>query len=251
MKIFLKNIKHYFLTVDTNGDRKKHMIDEFKDYDLTEVNPILGIGKYKSGVTGFSKMIDLALRNQDRTKPFAPFIMYEDDCSKYREYPEYIEIPDNADICYIGLSKCSMNENSWHFGLYYKHITDCSGRGVSVGERPTADTSIDEVVQIYNMLAMHGIMVCSASGALAIQKAILEGYYKNTDWDICVAQIQSYYNVYALKKPLIYQDSKYGGQEPQTKFSIESNNDSPLPKTYINTTNVSIITCYNKDTYIP
>ena len=225
MKIYLKAIKHYFLTVDTNGSRKKHMMEEFKEYDLTEVNPVLGIGKEKSGATGFSKMIDLGLRNQDRTKPFTPFVMYEDDCSKYREYPDYIEIPDDADICYIGLSKSSMNETKWHIASYYTHIDDA-------------------VVRIYNMLATHGIIVCSASGALAIQKAVLEGYQKNIIWDIFVAQIQPYYKVYALKQPLVFQDKKYGGNEYYTRTAIESCEDSPLPKKYINTTNDSIITCY-------
>ena len=226
MKIYLKSLKHYFLTVDTNGSRKKHMIEEFKDYDLTEVSPIKGIGKSKSGATGFSKMLDIALREQERTKPFAPFIMYEDDCSKYREYPEYIDIPDDADVCYIGLSICSMNETSWHHGMYYRHIDS-------------------DVVQIYNMLALHGIMICSASGALAIQKAVLEGYYKNMPWDIFTAQIQSYYKFYALKEPLVFQDIAYGGAQSATKIKINSHgNDVPLPDKFINTTNDSIImTC--------
>jgi hypothetical protein len=224
MKIFLKNIKHYFLTVDTNGRRKHHMLDEFKDYDLTEVNPVLGVIKEQSGATGFSRMIDLALREQDRTKPFSPFVMYEDDCSKYRDYPDYIEVPDNADICYIGLSKCSMNNKEWHHASYCTHIDD-------------------DVVRVYNMLAMHGIIICSASGALAIQKAVFEGYGRKIIWDIFVAQIQPYYNVYALKKPLVFQDEKYGGQEKETKFSITSTRDNPLPDTFKNTTNVSIITC--------
>lgn len=224
MKIFLKNIKHYFLTVDTNGSRKHHMINEFKDYDLTEVNPVLGVIREQSGATGFSRMIDLALREQDRTKSFSPFVMYEDDCSKYRDYPDYIEIPDNADICYIGLSECSMNNKEWHNASYYTHIDN-------------------DVVRIYNMLAMHGIIVCSASGALAIQKAVLEGYERKITWDVFVAQIQPYYNVYALKQPLVFQDEKYGGHEKQTRFSITSMRDNPLPDIFKNTTNVSIITC--------
>ena len=224
MKIYLKDIKHYFLTVDTNSIRKHHMREEFKEYDLTEVNPILNICKNKSGATGFSKMLDIGLRNQNRALPFQPFVMYEDDCSKYREFPEYIEVPDNADLLYIGLSRCSMNNISDHSANYYTHITP-------------------EIIRIYNMLAMHGIIVCSASGALAIQKAVLEGYTKNIIWDIFVAYIQPYYNVYALKNPLVFQDGKYGGSEPWTKFSITSQNDCILPNEYINTTNESIITC--------
>lgn len=227
MKIDFKNINHYFLTVDTNGYRKKHMMDEFKEFNLIEVNPVMGIGKYKSGSSGFLRIIDLALRNQDQTKPFSPFVIYEDDCSKYREWPEYIDIPDNSDILYIGLSKCSRTDNSWHLNNYYKNIDK-------------------DIIRIYNMLATHGIIICSASGALAVQKSILESYYKNIGWDIPLSQIQFYYNVYALKYPLVFQDSKYGGAEEPTKFSIDTPNDSPLPENYINTTNDSIITCWIK-----
>jgi hypothetical protein len=227
MKIYFKNIKHFFLTVDTNGARKKHMVNEFKEFDLNEVNPILGIGKCKSGATGFSKMIDLALKNQNRSMPFQPFVLYEDDCSKFREFPEYIELPDNADVCYIGLSKCSMNDKMWHLKSYYKHINN-------------------DVIKIFNMLATHGMIVCSASGALALQRALMEGYSKDKVWDIFFAYIQPYYNFYALKTPLVFQDSKYGGAEKATKFTISSTSDSPIPNHYINTTNSSIITCCHR-----
>ena len=228
MKIILSDIYHYFLTVDTNSERKRHMMEEFKDYNITEVNPIIGIGKCKSGAIGFSKMIDLALRRQDRNKQFQPFIMYEDDCSKFREFPECIEIPDNADFCYIGISECSMKDsNSIQDAFYYKNVNS-------------------DVVRIYNMLAMHGIMVCSAAGALAIQKSILECFFEDIAWDVCVAQIQYYYNVYALRIPLVYQDSKYGGQELKTKTTIPTTDENhELPLEYINTTNVSVITCQN------
>jgi hypothetical protein len=230
MKIYLKNISHYFLTVDTNGKRKYHMFDEFKDYDLTEVNPILNIGRNKSGATGFSKIIDLALRKQDRSKLFQPFVIYEDDCSKYREFPEYIEIPDDADFCYIGLSLGAMDNISHNGYLCYTHINS-------------------DIIRVYNMLAMHGTIICSPSGALAIQKAMLEGYFKDVIWDIFTAQIQPYYNVYALKIPLVYQDSKYGGVELSTRFSITSQHNYHIPNQFINTTNVSIITCSNSNIY--
>lgn len=224
MKIYLKNINHYFLTVDTNGERKKHMVDHFKEYNLTEVNPVAGLERNKSGASGFAKMLDLGLKNQDSSKPFTPFVMYEDDCSKYREYPEFINVPDDADVLYIGLSKYSMDKKEWHGGSYYTNINQ-------------------DLIRIYNMLATHGIMVCSASGALAIQKAMFEGYYKNVAWDVHLSQIQAYYNVYALKHPLVFQDSTYGGAEQATRFSLDTSIDSPLPKSYLNTSNVSILTC--------
>jgi hypothetical protein len=226
MKIYLKQIRHYFLTVDTNGARKHHMFQEFADFNLTEVTPILNIEKFKSGASGFCRMLDIGLRNQVRNAAFQPFVMYEDDCSKYRDFPDVIEVPDDADILYIGLSKCSMNNTTNHFCNYYTHVNT-------------------DVVSIVNMLATHGIIVCSASGALAIQKAVLESFYKNVPWDVYLAFLQPYYKVYALKKPLVYQDSKYGGAEFETRFSIVSDTDSPIPMEYIYGTSDSIMTCMN------
>ena len=225
MKIYLKKIRHYFLTVDTNGARKHHMLAEFNGFNLTEVNPIVGIGKNRSGATGFSKMIDLALRNQDRLAPFQPFVIYEDDCSKFRDFPEWIELPDDADLCHIGLSKCSMDDRSDHRGLYYKNI----------------DT---DTIRIYNMLSLHGVIVCSAAGALALQKAMMEGFQKNIVWDIFTAYLQPYYNVYALKVPLVFQDGAYGGCESETKFTVVADGDHDIPARFINSTNDSVVLCY-------
>jgi len=229
MKLYLKQLRHYFLTVDTNGARKQHMLQEFAEYNLTEVNPILDIEKFKSGASGFCRMLDLALRNQDRNALFQPFVLYEDDCSKYREFPDVIEVPDDTDLFYVGLSKCSLNNTTHQFYNYYTHVNN-------------------DVVRVVNMLATHGMIVCSALGALAIQKAVLESFYKNVPWDIFLAYSQPYYKVYAFKEPLVYQDSKYGGAEFETKFSIISDTDSPIPIEYIYKKSDSVMTCCIKMT---
>lgn len=228
MRVYLQQIKHYFLTVDTNGVRKKHMMEEFNDCDINEVNPVTEIDRSKSVATGFCRMIDLGLRNQKRGVPFQPFIMYEDDCSKYREFPEYLDIPDDTDLLYIGLSRYSMNATRDHINIYFENVND-------------------DIIKIKHMLAAHGIMICSASGAHAFHKAVLEGYYKNTVFDTFLAYIQPYYNIYALKVPLVYQDRQYGGHELDTRITISSKNNNILPDEYINKTNDSIITCYSNN----
>tara|TARA_R110000868_G_scaffold288658_1_gene548934 strand:+ start:86 stop:769 length:684 start_codon:yes stop_codon:yes gene_type:complete len=224
MLITLKNINHYFLTTGTNDLRKNHILDEFKEYNPIEVNPVLNIGKNKSGSTGFARIIDLALRKQDRTKPFEPFVIYEDDCSKYRDFPDTIEIPDDTDFFYIGISKCSMNSFSNHYGLYFQHYNP-------------------DIVRIYNMLSTHGMIICSALGAVAIQKAITESFFRDITWDITISQLQWHYNVYAFKNPLVFQDRLYGGCEDDTRFTNERTQDSPIPEKHINTKNYSNITC--------
>ena len=179
------------------------MLDIFKEYDINEVNPIMGISRYKSGSTGMGRMIDLGVKNQDRNKPFQPFIILEDDVSFYRQIPETIEIPDDSDLFYIGISMCGVINNTDRKLLYAKDVND-------------------EIVKIYNMLSTHGIMICSASGALAFQRCMVEGYVRNMSWDIPVANIQPYYNVYALKKPLVYQDITYNGCQSLTKFELKN-----------------------------
>ena len=225
MKILLKDIKYYFLTCDTNGLRKQHMVDTFKEYDITEVNPILNIGRNKSGATGFSKMIDLALRNQDRTRPFQPFVMFEDDISKYRDFPESLDLPDDSDIVFIGLSVNGTDNNDMIWGwnnLYMYEVTS-------------------DIVRIHNMLSTHGIVICSASGALAIQKCMMESYMSDKVCDRYTALIQPYYNVYALKKPLVYQDAHFNGAEDTTKYELSTIISYSLPGDhYIHTVSVAM-----------
>lgn len=230
MHIFLDNMKYYFLTCN-NEIRKQHMLNEFKDYDITEVNPVIDPSKNKSGATGFSRILDLATLNQDRSKPFQPFVIFEDDVKKYREFPKIMEIPDDTDILYVGLSSCGMNHDHWTSHVCFTNVTNNN-----------------EVIKIYNMLSLHGIIICSPRGLLAIQKCMLEGYFKDIIWDIFTAQIQPFYNVYALKNPLVYQFGEIGGQETPTKIEypqeiLEEQKIDPL---WINYDNISTITCFEK-----
>ena len=226
MKINLHNIYYYFLTCN-NEVRKTHITNEFKDFKLVEVNPIMNIGKIKSGATGFSRILDQACIHQDKNKPFQPFAIFEDDVKKFDEFPIEIEIPNDTDILYIGLSNSGMHKSTWCSTVCSRNIND-------------------NIIRVYNMLAFHGIIVCSIRGLLTLQKCMFESYFKNTIWDIFTAQIQPYLNVYALKKPLVYQYGKIGGQEKYTKINYIDKADIPIPNKWINKDNLSILTMNHK-----
>ena len=227
MKIDLHNIYYYFLTCN-NKIRKDHITNEFKNYKLVEVNPIMNIKKFKSGATGFCKIMDQACINQDKNKPFQPFAIFEDDVKKNRDFPSDIEIPDDTDILYIGLSKCGMNKSHW--------CTTVCSRNIN-----------DNIIKIFNMLTVHGIIVCSIRGLLTLQKCMFESYFKNIICDIYTAQIQPYLNVYALKNPLVYQYGKIGGAEGATKINYIDKADIPISKEWINKDNISILTMNQTD----
>ena len=226
MNIELKNIKFYFLSCN-NEKRIAHMKQEFSNYDITEVNPLstdIGISKEQSGSTGFSKMLDNAIKNQDRTKPFQPFVLFEDDIKKYRDFPDELEIPKECDILYIGLSSWGMTN-----ALLGSNGTVCFSNILSY----------PEIVKVYNMLSTHGFIVCSILGLITLQKCLFEDFYRNRGYDMTLAHIQPHINAYALKKPLVYQYQPMGGQEVATKIEIKNGIERNIPIEWINFTNIS------------
>jgi hypothetical protein len=238
MKIRFGDINYYFLTCK-NEKRKLHINEEFRDYKLTEVTPVsinIGIGKEQSGSTGFSRMMDIATVNQDRTKPFQPFMLIEDDIKKYRDFPEEIEIPDDADLLYTGLSCWGMTD-------------------AEAGSPGTVCCSeVDgypDIVRVKNMLSTHGFMVCSVMGLITLQKCMCEDFYRNRGYDMALAHVQPYINAYAMRVPLVYQYEPMGGQEVATKFEITKDTQygqfvRELPKNWVNTTNMAARTKYIK-----
>lgn len=212
--IILKDISWYFLTTGLDTNRRNHMLEDFKEYKVKEVNPVLTsqkISKFQSAATGFLRMIDRGLREQDISKPFQPFVLLEDDASKYRKIPHSISIPMNCDLLYIGISRWGIPE-SGDIGrknyLFYTQVDN-------------------NLIKIQNMLSMHGIMICSSAGANLITRCMSEAFFKNIIWDIPLARSQSLYNVYALREPLVYQDKKYNDEhhiDESTKFVIKNEN---------------------------
>ena len=234
MRIVFNSTRFYYLTTKENKKRKDHIVKEFKEFNLTEVNPIPNtafnhknpnIRKKKSGVSGFSRILDLACKNQIRNKPFQPFVILEDDVKKYRAFPSNIVVPDNSDIFYIGLS--------------------CVGKtDQDIGVTPAVCYSNvnKDIIRIYNMLSTHGMIICSARGLLSLQKCLMDDFHKNRGWDISIAEMQPYINVYAFKIPLVYQSSELGGHEKCTKIDYKKLNNKIIPDKWINKTNLSICT---------
>ena len=221
MILKLYDLKYYYLTLPNNKERIENIEKNFKDLDLTQVLSITGanISKFQSGALGFCKMADQALAERDNSNNFMPFGLFEDDANKYREFPETLEIPDNSDILYIGTS------------IYgYNHSIKWANLNVFT-------ESIDNSTTIYkinNMLSMHGFIITSIRELNYLKNAMNIANNLDIPWDNIFAGIQSKYNVYCLKTPLVYQDGKVGGCEDATSKDIKLNLlNVPIPKHYI------------------
>jgi len=197
-------LKFYYLTKTEDSKNSKHIESILKNYKFKKILPYeTGISKEKSGSIGHARMVESGLREQDNSRPFQPFVILEDDVSFYREMPKEIDIPNDADLFYLGLSQLAMNDG--------KAIDNISAQQID-----------ENVYQIFNMLSGHAIMICSPLGASAYQKAMIDGFYQEKIWDVFAAEMQVNYNVYALKKPLFLQDLKLGGREAATNFELNN-----------------------------
>ena len=224
MKIDLSACKYYFLTCE-NEKRRTHFWNEFAGLDITEVHPIVGIGRIPSGITGFSRMLDKAVCDQPVGQPFRPFVLMEDDVKKYREFPDSVVVPDDADFLYVGISSFGMNDFSHCHDVFYKGIDN-------------------DVVRVFNMLSLHGIMVCSLRGVLILQKCLMESRFTDLIWDIYTARMQPFVNAYALRVPLVYQFGELGGQEGPTKIEFSSPDRANIPPGWIHRQHFSFLTCH-------
>ena len=240
MKINLSNCDFYYLT-HRNPVRKNNIRSQFSKYpeaNLTEINPaaMTDLKKTQSGATGFSRMIDAGCQKQNRNEGFKPFVCLEDDVSLKRSLDELkqVEIPDDADLLYLGLSRFGLTKVKMDNGkLKYK---------AKSGKVCFSHVNKD-LVRIYNMLSTHAILVCSFYGALTFQKCLMEDFYRQRNYDWSIAQQQPYFNVYALRSPIFYQDSSVGGQEAATKFKFKTDEENMKELlSWKHTDNVSIKT---------
>lgn len=219
MILNLKELKYYYLTIPQNINRIENIEKNLNDLNLTRVDSVLDdkLSKFQSGALGFFKMIDIA--TNEYTNTFIPFGLLEDDVNKYRDFPDFIDIPDNTDILYIGTS------------IYgYNHSIKWANLNVFT-------ESIDKRKDIYkinNMLSTHGFIITSKQGLHYCIKSMEIAKHNNIHYDIILAGMQNHYNVYCLKTPLVYQDGKVGGSEDATKRELKLNLlNVKIPDNYI------------------
>lgn len=210
MKINLKQINYYCLT-SGNKERINQMEREFGLFNLHYVTSPHMEKKHQSGTVGISRILETSICDNN----FKKFVILEDDCLKYREFPDTIDIPDDTDILYIGISSWGIYNNFHGINneLYFENIND-------------------EIIKIQNMLSTHGMIICSLRGLLWVQKCMCESYFRDLPWDIPLARSQPYYNVYALKRPLVYQSEPWANT-CSTKFEFTGNKDNPFPSSLL------------------
>lgn len=183
MKLDLREIPVYYVNLDEQDEKRKCTENLLKNNGFKYVERFSAI-KHESGrIIGCARSHYEILKKN--IKP--PFIILEDDCVLNGDFLHCMEVPDNADALYLGIS---------HWGRYLNH----SGPYVHY-EKIT-----DELVKIYNMLTTHAILYLSEEYKNICKRiAYYYGYMIEDHVDIGFAEIQKFFNVYALDNPLFVQ----------------------------------------------
>ena len=139
-----------------------------------------------------------------------PFIIIEDDCQDYFKH-DILTIPDDTDALYLGVA-------NWVYPYSYETL----GKGYHIREH-TAEDHIDvdaTVTRIRGMTSTHAVVYFSRE----YMRRFINSAQSLLDRGMCIsldlvfATLQHSSNVYALKKPIYYQDSTLGGQEVFTRI---------------------------------
>ena len=182
MKINLLDVPIYYVNLDDEDQKRKNTETMLKCLGFKYVNRVSAIKHEKGRIIGCARSHYEILKN---VKP--PFIIIEDDCALNKDFVNEIEIPDNADALYLGIS---------HWGRYLNH----SGPYVHY------ESINDEIVRVYNMLATHAIMYLSQSYVDICKRISYHyGYEVEGHLDIGFAEIHKFYNVYSYDEPLLRQ----------------------------------------------
>ena len=185
MQIDLKNIPVFYINMDRHKDRNADMIQLGKELKLNNYSRVQGADMPKQPMAGCATS-HLNIFKDMKT----PTVILEDDCVISNK-KTIIDIPDDTDAIYLGLSNWGfLNSSSEPKNFTHK-----------------LHKEYNDIYKIDGMLATHAILYISPE-YIEMAKKVAEWHANNNKHiDQGLALIQKYFNVYALGNPLFYQHS--------------------------------------------
>lgn len=219
MIVKLKEIQVIYICPDHNDKyhkRKLHM-----DNLLNKLQ-FKNIIHYKSGTEKYPICLNNATIDIfSKYKP--PFLLLEDDIQPTQDIPDYLEIPDNTDAFYLGLSgrRAHAFYNYDEGDSKFEHIKN-------------------ELFKVKNMLGGHAILYLTPNYICNLRNQLITkpDYYN----DVIMGQIQNKYNIYCNRKSYFYQSAEFieGSTNNESMTKIILNNNSVVFVTaFININNLS------------
>ena len=188
MNLDLRKVPFYYVNLERQPERMEKMEELLSSLEIEEYYRI-DAKPHQNGFAGCAQTVADALD----TLQSGPFVLLEDDIA-LKNWEPIIDIPDDADAFYLGIS--GWGRMNGHSGPCVQHE--------KVG---------NNIVRIRNMLSGHAILYLSDEWIKAAQRACsFAGYEIQSFYDVQVAEIMRFYNVYAFDDPYFYQTSSDGNQ---------------------------------------
>ena len=191
MKLNLTELPVVYINLDRDTQKRQNMEKIFDDHGFKNVHRSPGVIVSNEHVCvgishAFRNAFELAFSISDD----GPFLMFEDDLVMRPTFRTEIDVPDDYDACYLGIS-------TW------ARINGISGpylRGSNVDDR-------SDLIRIHNMLSGHAILYGGNEYSKVIHAKMTKAIQDKTYQDIEFAETMGNYNVYAFTDPLFYQSS--------------------------------------------
>lgn len=194
MNINLKEILIVWINLPSNKERSQNMTSIFNKYGLTNTLCFEAIQGHGTTVkdqvaNGCAKSHSEVLKYIIKEhQPNSPVLILEDDVEITEDFKMNIEIPDEADCVYLGIS---------HWGIFPKFAKH------SKLNSPTSATKYSEdYYEISGMLSTHSILYISDKYKKASQKIC-----EQSEWhcDVGLANNQKNFRVFATVYPFFVQ----------------------------------------------
>ena len=193
MNLELKDIPAIYINLDKDVDKNESMKSMLNQCGFNNIIRVDAEYTPDNPLAGCSLSHYNALHEID-----PPFIVFEDDC-KVKNFSSTINIPDDADAVYLGISSWGrMNSHSGPF-VQYEDLGD-------------------GLLRIYNMLSAHAILYLNQEYVSLCSRISEQATSIADHQDIGFAEIQRYFNVYAFDDPMFYQSSSNGTDQPLTTY---------------------------------
>ena len=221
MIIDLKKIQTIYICPNHNvkyHNRKIHMETLLNQLNFTNII------HYKSSTNNYPQCLNIAYI--DIFNKFTPpFLLLEDDVDINNEInlnDFIINIPDDTDAFYLGLSNCAGDK----FNNYDK------------GESTFIYVN-NNILKVKNMLGGHAILYMNTKYINKVKNTIIS-MPKNYYHDVAISRFQLEYNIYCFRNHYFYQSKKLNGHELATKVTIPNNRI----ENYLKNTTVTFVTCF-------
>lgn len=251
MEFIPKNLPYYIINCKDQHGRNMHMLEQMNKTGITNYHIVEGVENTISHVgcsLSHRKAIEMAEKDG-----YDKFIILEDDIVfNINQLNTTLELPNDADGVYVGISKYGLSEKRSdetveiypvfqhnnqmeNIAEIYKiiqnkeHMDKIMCPILKSPDNPTGSLDIYPLLRknqytdknfakLDGMLSTHGICYMSKKFTDEMKIIIDDAVKYNIPHDVLLAARQKSLNVYAMRKPLVYQHWRVGGVEFATNF---------------------------------